>query len=261
MAKNAKVQDYRLDRLLASSGLGSRKEVKALVKSGRLTLHGEHLQDPGIKLTREDCEALLLDGRPLDIRLTVYLMMNKEAGKVTAMEDPSLPTVAEDLPEKWLNKGLAPCGRLDRDSTGLLIFTNDGQLNHRLSSPKHELVKRYLLHYEGPRPAARELEKIRRGIKLEDGTQCKPAELILPGLPGGGELPSEDSAYMDISEGKFHQVKRMMAAIGCEVTRLHRLSVGPLHLDEHLGFGETRLLEDEEIEKLYKAARLTRPEL
>lgn len=256
----------RLDKLLASSAHGSRKEVRSLLREGRLSLDGKPLTDPSFKVVPEEIRRLLLDGRPFEACLTPLIMMNKAAGKITAMEDKRIPTVASDLPRKWLNKGLAPIGRLDRDTTGLLLFTNDGQLNHRLSSPKYQIEKQYLVGYIGLPMGEEDVELMARGLKLEDGTACLPARLIsevdtaeVPGnLSWDGDMTLR-LARLVLTEGKFHQVKRMFARLGREVIRLHRESMAGLHLPDNLDRGACRQVGDDEKASVYERVGLTPP--
>ena len=178
-------------------------------------------------------------------------MLDKPDGVVTAMDDPHLRTVAEFIPPAYRHADLFPVGRLDRDTTGLLILTNDGTLGHRLASPRHGVEKTYDVVVSGP-PFAEGIDPaiFAAGIVLDDGLVCRPAQL---------RICSPQRVELTIHEGKFHQVKRMMAATGRLVTALRRLSVGPLCIDPVLGAGGVRELTEEETDALYQAVDLARP--
>ena len=180
-------------------------------------------------------------------------MLHKPAGVLTATEDRKQPTVLDLLPPELRRIGLAPVGRLDKDTEGLLLLTNDGELAHRLLSPKYHVDKRYLARVDGELSAA-DAEAFARGMTLGDGLECLPAGLEC--LPAGLELLSPQEALVTLREGKFHQVKRMLAARGAPVLYLKRLSMGPLTLDDSLAAGAYRLLRAEEISALYRVCGL-----
>ncbi|WP_105317225.1 pseudouridine synthase [Thermus tenuipuniceus] len=230
----------RLDRLLARLGLGSRKEVARLVRAGRVRVAGEAVRDPGFHVP--EGVSLELDGKPLAVRRHHHVLLHKPAGYVTSRtEGPSVYALLEGFP----TRDLAPVGRLDKDTEGLLLFTTDGELLHRLTHPRHKVEKRYLVHLE--RPATREdREAFREGLVLE-GKRLLPAELSWDQDPTRVELV--------LREGRFHQVKRMFQARGNRVLYLKRLSLGPLTLGD-LPKGRARYLRSEEEEALYRAVRL-----
>lgn len=225
----------RLDKLISNSGLAPRSQVKRLVRDGRVTVNGIIAADAAMHC--DSAWDIRVDGIQAIWREFVYLMMNKPAGCLSVTEDPGRPTVLDLLPEDIRRCGLFPAGRLDMDSEGLLLLTNDGAFCHRVISPKSGIVKEYRIQVSHPFPAGAE-ERFRAGICLEDGSVCLPAELI----------PSTDrmEAVVRIREGKYHQVKRMALAEGTRVRKLWRLSVGGLRLDPTLQPGEYRELTERE---------------
>lgn len=235
----------RLDKLLAGTGKWSRREVKALVRQGlvrvdgRLAASAEDKLDPAVAV-------VTVAGETVALHRFTYVMLHKPAGVLTATEDRKQPTVLDLLPPELRRIGLAPVGRLDKDTEGLLLLTNDGELAHRLLSPKYHVDKRYLARVDGELSAA-DAEAFARGMTLGGGLECLPAGLEL--LPG-------HACIVTLREGKFHQVKRMLAARGAPVLYLKRLSMGPLTLDDSLAAGAYRLLRAEEILALYRACGL-----
>lgn len=235
----------RLDKLLAGTGKWSRREVKALVRQGlvrvdgRLAASAEDKLDPAAAI-------ITVAGETISLCRFTYVMLHKPAGVLTATEDRKQPTVLDLLPPELRRIGLAPVGRLDKDTEGLLLLTNDGELAHRLLSPKYHVDKRYFARVDGELSAA-DAEAFARGMTLGDGLECLPAGLEL--LPG-------HACIVTLREGKFHQVKRMLAARGAPVLYLKRLSMGPLTLDDSLAAGAYRLLRAEEISALYRVCDL-----
>lgn len=227
----------RLDKLLASTGRWSRREVKVLVKEGRVLVDGvpaaraEDKADPA-------ASRIQVDGEEAVIRAYTYVMLNKPAGVLSATEDPRQRTVLDLLPPELRRRGLFPVGRLDRDTEGLLLLTDDGALAHRLLSPKSHVDKVYYAHLDVPLGEEDRLA-FAQGIVLEDGYRCMAAELAL--LGDGGEV------LITLREGKFHQIKRMAAARGSRVIYLKRLRMGALSLDGALPPGGWRCLTEEEI--------------
>ena len=225
----------RLDKFLTASGAGSRSEVKLLLKAGRVTVDGVVERDNGRKIDPQT-QKICLDGEILGGKRRVVLMLHKPAGYVTATEDPVERTVMELLPVQYRSMELRPVGRLDKATEGLLLFTNDGNLLHRLISPKKEIPKVYYARHEGE--AAREdVEAFAEGLTLRDGTVCLSA-VLQPLGPG--------ESLITVCEGKYHQVRRMMASRGMHVTYLKRQQEGSLTLGD-LPLGQTRELEDVEI--------------
>lgn len=228
----------RIDKCLSGTGRWSRKEVKALLRAGRVTVNGVVARDPGEKVSPE--MTLCVDGEVLNTDRLVYLMMNKPAGLISSTEDPRERTVLELLSPELRKLGLFPVGRLDKDTEGLLLLTNDGPLAHHLLSPRHHVEKVYFVKVRGEL-VEEDVTAFAQGLTLRDGTVCKPAGLRILG---------EDSALVRLYEGKYHQVKRMMAARGKLVVYLKRLSMGSLQLDEGLEAGQWRHLSEEELREL-----------
>ena len=235
----------RLDKLLAGTGKWSRREVKALVRQGLVRVDGRLAASAEDKLDPA-ATVVTVAGETISLCRFTYVMLHKPAGVLTATEDRKQPTVLDLLPPELRRIGLAPVGRLDKDTEGLLLLTNDGELAHRLLSPKYHVDKRYLARVDGELSAA-DTEAFARGMTLGDGLECLPAELEL--LPGR-------VCIVTLREGKFHQVKRMLAARGAPVLYLKRLSMGPLTLDDSLAAGAYRLLRAEEISALYRVCDL-----
>ncbi len=232
-------KEMRADKLLTTIGFGSRSEVKKIIKAGRLLKNGVPVQRPEEKL-RPERDQLLLDGAPLRYEEYEYWVLNKPAGILTATEDRRRETVISYM--GMSRKGMSPCGRLDLDTEGLLLVTDDGALIHRLLSPARHVDKTYAVHYDGVLPSDAP-ERFRRGIPLEDGTPCMPA--VLRNIQNADK---RGTALLTLQEGKFHQVKRMFQAFGCTVTHLKRLSMGPLSLEAlRLGAGAYRQLTPEEV--------------
>ena len=239
----------RLDRYLANAGTGSRTEVKAMIRRGRVRLGGEICLDPQTDVPEAETGLVSLDDQPIVLKKQVHLMMHKPAGVITALDDPRHPTIAGLIPAQYRAAGLFPVGRLDIDVTGLLLLTNDGTLCHRLASPRWEVWKTYDVTVEGTPFAAADIELFRSGIRLADGMVCRQAKLL---------LLDAQRAHLTIHEGKYHQVKRMMLATGRRVVRLQRQSLGPLEFDRRLLPGECRELTEKEAVSLYKLVELPR---
>ena len=230
----------RLDKFLCDCGVGTRSQVKLILKSGRVWVDGIAVKDGSVKLDPEK-QNVTLDGEALGAVGRLVVMLNKPAGFITATEDPSEPTVMELLPADLRNKDLKPVGRLDKQTEGLLLFTNDGDLLHRLISPKKEVAKIYYARHEGT-AGAEDIDVFSKGIILRDGTACLPAVL---------EPLGEGESRITVREGKYHQVRRMMASRGMPVAYLERIQEGGLALGG-LPRGAVRILTEEEIESLEK---------
>ncbi len=229
----------RLDKFLCDCGVGSRSQVKAILKTGRVTVDGKQEKDGSRKLDPRAC-AVCLDGEPLGTVGTVVVMLNKPAGYVTATEDKTEKTVMELIPAAMRHMELKPVGRLDKATEGLLLFTNDGELLHRIISPKKQIQKRYYARHEGT-AGSEDIKAFADGLVLKDGTVCLPAVL---------EPLGEGESLITVCEGKYHQVRRMMAARGLPVTYLERRQEGHLCLKD-LQRGQVRLLTAEEVQKFY----------
>ncbi|NLW59797.1 MAG: rRNA pseudouridine synthase [Firmicutes bacterium] len=231
----------RLDKMLAHAGFGSRREVKNLLRARRVTVNGQVVTGGELGIDPEQ-DRVLVDGRPVQYRAFVYLMLNKPAGYLTATKDRYAPTVMDLIPECWRVRRLAPVGRLDKDTEGLLLLTNDGPLAHRLLAPASRVPKTYLVRVDRP-VTPLDLAMLATGVVLDDGYRTLPAQAV---PVDGKNLTLELTIY----EGKFHQVKRMLKAVGKEVTYLQRRSMGPLRLDPQLALGACRELTRGEIERL-----------
>ena len=228
----------RLDKFLCDSGVGTRSQVKVILKAGRVTVDGKVERDNSRKID-PNINVITLDGEVLGGMRRIVLMLNKPAGFVTATEDATERTVMELLPAQYKHFDLKPVGRLDKATEGLLLFTNDGDLLHRLISPKKEVPKVYYARHEGE-AGAEDAEAFASGLTLRDGMVCLPAKLEPLG-PG--------ESLITVCEGKYHQVRRMMASRGMTVLYLERRQEGPLNLGD-LPRGETRELLDGEIAAL-----------
>lgn len=232
----------RIDKLLANLGYGSRKEVKQLLKSGAVKVNDMVVKDAKQHID-PDKETVTLNGEIVEYREFIYLMMNKPPGVLSATEDRAGETVIDLLEIEDQVYEPFPVGRLDKDTEGLLLITNDGQLSHRLLSPKKHVPKTYFAVIDHE-VTEEDVKAFAEGVTLDDGYMTKPGDLkiIKSGIHSDIELT--------ITEGKFHQVKRMFEAVGKKVIYLQRISMGPLSLDETLELGEYRELTDEEIELL-----------
>ena len=224
----------RLDKYLSQMGAGTRSELKKAVRAGRVTVNGKTVKDASMHAGTDD--EVCFDGRRIIYEEYVYYMLHKPAGVVSATEDSRDRTVL-DLIDEGKRKGLFPVGRLDRDTEGLLLITNDGELAHRLLSPKRHVDKVYFARLDGP---VGENERIlfKEGLKVDETLTALPADLEI--------LEPASEVRITIREGKFHQVKRMFEAVGREVLYLKRLSMGSLYLDESLPAGAYRRLTQEE---------------
>lgn len=236
----------RLDRLLASLAVGSRQEVKALIKQGRVSYNGAALTDPAEQV--EEGLALLVDGEPLDTRLTRHLMMHKPVGILTAARDARQQTVMDLLPPVYHSLRCMPVGRLDKDTSGLLLFTTDGETAHRLLSPRLMVDKVYEAQVSG-RLDEQDILRFAEGIQLSD-FRALPAALEIVTAGDGESL-----ARATVQEGKYHQVRRMFGALGHEVLKLKRLRFGALALDEDLAPGDWRELSEPEWDRLKEGVR------
>lgn len=231
----------RLDKLLSDSGRFTRSEARAVIRAGRVTVGGAVVRSPELKFDAAS-EAITVDGQRLDCAEARYLMLYKPAGILSATEDPRQKTVLDLLPPEMQKLRLFPVGRLDKDTTGLLLLTNDGDFAHRVISPRKHVPKRYRAEVDGPLTPA-DAAAFADGIGLADGTKCLPAHL---------EIIGETIGRVTVYEGKYHQVKRMFAARGRTVTALHRESIGSLELDGALSPGNFRPLHPEEIEAVFE---------
>ena len=237
----------RLDKYLVACAVGSRTEVKNFLKSGRVTVNGKKEKSAKLQIN-EDTDEICFDGQKLDYEEFVYYMMNKPQGVISATEDPKHKTVLDLLDDLARSKEVFPVGRLDIDTHGLLLLTNDGKLAHALLSPKRHVDKTYLAQINGVM-TDEDIETFAQGIPLKDFT-CQPVKLELVSVD---TEKNQSLVRVTIAEGKFHQVKRMVAYCGKEVVDLQRLTMGTLTLDENLKRGEWRRLTKEELEGLLES--------
>ena len=236
----------RLDKFLCDCGVGTRSQVKSVIKSGAVSVDGRPERDSGRKFDPAT-QTVTLNGEPLNRRGRVVVMLNKPAGFVTATQDKTDKTVMELLPEQYRRLDLKPVGRLDKATEGLLLFTNDGELLHRLISPKKEVPKCYYARHEGT-ATQEDVAAFAAGLTLADGTKCLPA-LLKPIGPG--------ESYVTVCEGKYHQVRRMLASRNMPVTYLERQQEGELTLNG-LPRGSIRELTETEISALLEVGKMTK---
>lgn len=229
----------RLDKLLANSGAGSRKEVKSLLKKKQVTVNGEITIDGSLHVDPEK-DQILIGDQVISYQAFIYLMLHKPGGYLSATEDARDRTVIDLLPEAFKRFQPFPVGRLDKDTEGLLILTNDGQLGHMLTTPKKHVPKTYFALIRG-NVTEKDIAVFEKGVVLDDGYQAKPGKLEI--------LKSSDVSEIEltITEGKFHQVKRMFEAVGKKVLYLKRLSMGEIKLDPELAKGQVRELTEAEL--------------
>ena len=239
----------RLDKFLVACAVGSRTEVKNFLKSGRVTVNGKKEKSAKLQID-EETDEICFDGQKLDYEEFVYYMMNKPQGVISATEDPKHKTVLDLMDDYARAKEVFPVGRLDIDTHGLLLLTNDGKLAHALLSPKRHVDKTYLAQVKGIMTDT-DVETFAKGIPLKDFT-CQPAKLELVSIDTEKE---ESLVRVTIAEGKFHQVKRMVTYCGKEVVDLQRLTMGTLTLDENLKRGEWRRLSKEELEGMLESVQ------
>lgn len=237
------MEKQRLDKIIASTGKWSRREVRELVRRGLVLVDGAPAPTADVKADPE-AASITVNGEPLLYRRYTWLMLNKPAGVLSATEDGRGKTVLDLLPQELRRQGLFPVGRLDKDTEGLLLLTNEGGLAHALLSPKRHVDKVYYARTAG-RLTEADCRAFAGGLTLEDGLACLPAGLEI--LSAG----EESEALVTLREGKFHQVKRMLAARGTPVLYLERIQMGFLSLDRSLPRGDFRFLTDTEVEKLH----------
>ncbi len=230
----------RLDKLLSDEGIASRKELRAIIKAGRVTVNGKAICTPETKV-ESDCDIIRLDGRILKYSEYHYYLMDKPCGILTATEDKRQKTVLDLLPPETRRMGVFPVGRLDKDTSGLLLITNDGEFAHRVISPKSNIEKLYFAKVDGI-PTAEDAEEFEKGLILSDGTRCLPARL---------EVTGKNECYVAVREGKYHQVRRMLASRGKHVEQLRRLRIGSLCLDLSSKPGDFRELDQSEIDSIF----------
>lgn len=228
----------RIDKLIASQGLYSRSDVKYLVNRKRVAVDGKVITSSSQKADPEK-SVITIDGKPLTVKKQLYLMLHKPKGCVSATEDKKQQTVLDLVPQEWRGRELFPAGRLDKDTTGLMILTDDGVLAHNILSPRKHVQKVYRVELDIP--VTEEMRQgFAAGVELNDGL-CKEAKLVITG---------ERTAEVTLSEGRYHQIKRMFGCYGAKVVELHRLAMGNLYLPEDLPEGHCRELTEEELKLL-----------
>ena len=242
----------RIDRLLANSGYGTRSQIKDMIRAGHVRFQGEIVLSSGLSIKEDQFSLITLDGMPIAASRYLYIALNKPSGYLTALEDSRLPTIADLIPQELLYKGLAPVGRLDYNTTGLLLLTNNGALAHRLTSPKWHVEKTYLVTYSGA-PLTEEIGR----LFAEGMTLSEPGHISEKLAPANLVLCSGNTCTLTLTEGKTHQVKRMIAAADRSVTALHRESTGSITLADGPDCGRYRNLTDREIDILFAATGLS----
>lgn len=228
----------RIDKIIASQGAYSRNDVRQLVRNGKVAVNSVTVSDPGMKVEPET-DKITVNGRTLGYSEYIYIMLNKPEGIVSASRSPGEKTVIDLVPAELKRRGLFPAGRLDKDTTGFVLITDDGGFAHEILSPVKHIEKTYIAQLDRPIPAQKQAE-FESSVTLADGYECLPAKIR--------EL-SEDSLSVEIKlrEGKYHQVRRMAAACGSHVVSLCRVAMGGLRLDDSLAPGECRLITPEEL--------------
>ena len=230
----------RIDKIIASQGLYSRSDVKYMVNRKRITIDGKVVTSASQKADVDKNE-IMLDGKLFLVKKQIYLMLNKPKGYVSATEDKKQQTVLELVPAEWKGRDIFPAGRLDKDTTGLMILTDDGVLAHNILSPKKHVQKIYRVELDIP--VTEEMQKgFAEGVELNDGV-CKDAKLTILG---------EKTAEVTLREGRYHQIKRMFGCYGAKVVELHRIAMGELFLPDDLPEGQCRELTEEDLVKLQK---------
>ncbi len=229
----------RLDKYISSCGAATRSEIKKLVKAGAVSVNGQTAKKPDEKID-ENNDVITVSGKELKYREFVYLMLNKPQGYISATEDKHYPVVVDLVPKEYSHFNVFPVGRLDIDTEGLLLLTNDGHFDHEMTSPKKNVYKRYFARLDKPAEEI-DIEYFKQGMEFKDFT-AKSAVLEITSNPC--------EVYIEIAEGKFHQVKRMCERVGKTVTYLKRVKIGDLKLDEELAPGEIRELSTDELNLL-----------
>ena len=235
----------RLDKILASQGTLSRRDVKGIIKKGRVIINGKVVKDSAVKVDL-NIDEVRIDGEIINLKKHIYIMMNKPQGVISASDSENDETVVDLVPEELYRKGLFPAGRLDKDTTGFVLITDDGDFAHKILSPKNHIFKTYLARLEH-QLSDDNIKMLENGITLADGTTLKEAKVEIV------EHSENPLVKIMICEGKYHQVKRMFAAAGNKVIALHRSKMGDLELDENLKPGECREITPDELFKIQKS--------
>ena len=230
----------RIDKIIGNQTEYSRKDVKKLVLQKRVRVNGELVLKSDIKINPET-DSISIDGKDINVIEKVYLILNKPAGYISATEDKAQKTVLDLIDEKYSHRELFPAGRLDKDTTGMMIITDDGQFAHNILAPKKHISKTYEVEIDIPVTEEMKLG-FENGVNLNDGV-CKTAKL---------EITGENTAVVVLTEGRYHQIKRMFGCFGAKVTKLHRIAMGFLELPKDLKEGESRELSKQELELLIR---------
>ncbi len=238
----------RIDKFIADRSEMSRKDVKSALRSGAVKLNGNAVKDPSCKIDPEKDE-ISVYGKMLLFRKNMYIMLNKPDGYVCSTRDGVSPTVLSLVPEQYRVNGLFPAGRLDKDSEGFVLITDDGDLAHRMLSPKKHLPKYYLVRLSRDYDSSAE-EMFEKGLVIDHGEQCLPAKVC-------GFDENKKYAFIELHEGKYHQVKRMFEAVGNHVEYLFRTQIGGLFLDEKLEKGKCREMTSDEVKKLFEISNFS----
>lgn len=241
----------RIDKLLSNLGIGTRSKIKKMIKQKQIKINGELVKN-GKDQLEPDTAQVTIDGHPIATQLTKYFMLNKPQNVITATKDATQRTVLDLIAPEDIVKGLAPVGRLDKDTTGLLLLTNDGQLAHQLLAPHKHVAKTYQATLDGI-ATGDTITRFNAGIQLKNGTLCKPAAL---NIISTSEKDDQSTVEVTITEGKYHQIKRMFAACELHVATLTRISMGPLKLDSTLNQGQYRPLTNNELQQLTKINKM-----
>lgn len=233
------LEQFRLDKIISAQGEYSRRDVKKLAQRGAITVNGKVVKRAEKKID-PDCDQVCVNGKMLVLRTHVYLMLHKPQGVVSASRDTSEKTVVDLVPPAFFRKGLFPAGRLDKDTTGFVLITDDGELAHRILSPRNHVPKTYIAVLDHP-ISQEHIERFASGILLDGDTLCKPA--LLSPEP---DWPEQPAARVVLREGMYHQIKRMFSSMDIQVVALHRIAIGGVALDPHLKVGDCRELTPEE---------------
>lgn len=234
----------RLDKILASQGTASRSEIQKIIIGGFVSINGNICRKKDFKADPEN-DIITVNGKQISFSKHTYIMLNKPKGVLSASEDKNCPTVTDLVPDSIKRKKLFPAGRLDKDTEGLIIITDDGDYAHRMLSPKNHVDKIYHAVIDG-RVTEKEIEMFKNGIVFADGFKCLPAKLRVI------ENGEKQTCEVTVCEGKFHQVKKMFLAVGCTVLELKRVKIGGLPLDDSLAAGQCRVMTAEEYNKVFE---------
>lgn len=232
-------EKMRIDKFISNMGFGSRKDIKEFIKKKKITVNGQIVKSGDLYIDTDD--DIFCCGKKVEYEKYIYIMMNKPAGYVSANEDKKEKTVFELIGNEYRKKDLFVAGRLDKDTEGLLIITNNGKFAHNMLSPKKHVDKTYFVKAEGGMFNDDDINAFENGVVIDDGYKCKPAKISI--LKNGDISES----LLTISEGKFHQVKRMFKAVGKNVIYLKRVKIGDLELDENIQLGHFKILSDEDV--------------